>query len=312
MIISIIDKSAGFFSQLFFSLNHYIYSRKHNEIFILDSSEWMFKYKIGWEDYFETPIMKEEENINPTQNQMPNIKIGSFLKILDEYPISEYKNYLKDYYVYNRQTREQIKRKKEELNLLSQIEYGSIFIRRGDRLFSESKLIAGELYIKMLLEKYPTVKIVFLQTEDYTCYEEIQQYINENKLNIQIKTLCKPHQRGSLISRLPNYIHTNIENNKNYINNIREQLHNTIEVINMTPEQKYIHTMDMIIGLDIVLNSKICICDYQSNVSRFIKLAHKNENNVYDVLNTPFDYTKKICPSYPTSIYDDPDKFINT
>ena len=56
----------------------------------------------------------------------------------------------------------------------------------------------------------------------------------------------------------------------------------------------------MIIGIDIVLNSNISICEYSSNVSRFIKLSHKNSNNVYDVLNQDkdIDWNKTKCPSF--------------
>jgi len=308
MIISILDKSAGFFSLLFFSINHYIYARKQKKLFILDTENWMFKYKKGWEDYFEEPI--QEDDVIPSQP-----KIAGFQKTLDDYPMKDYETYIKDYYQYNSHTKEQILNKKRELKLYpsNEIQYGSIFIRRGDRLFGESKFIHGELYIKKMLELRPDINIIFLQTEDYTCYEEIEHYIKTNHLHhIKLLTLSNPNQRGSLTSRLPNYINTNIEKNKEYINKVRRQLHNTTEVINMTPEQKYKHTMDMIIGLDIVLCSQICICDYQSNVSRFIKLAHPQPNNVYDVFDTPFDYNKKICPAYPTSVYEDPDKYIHT
>ena len=56
----------------------------------------------------------------------------------------------------------------------------------------------------------------------------------------------------------------------------------------------------MLVGIDIVLHSNICITDYQSNVARFIKLAHTNPKNVYDVTQPDFnlDNNKVIMPSY--------------
>jgi hypothetical protein len=54
----------------------------------------------------------------------------------------------------------------------------------------------------------------------------------------------------------------------------------------------------MIIGIDICSKSNICICDYQSNVSRFIKLFHNNPNNVYDIINEDIDYNKIQNPAY--------------
>lgn len=68
----------------------------------------------------------------------------------------------------------------------------------------------------------------------------------------------------------------------------------------MTPTEIYNHTINIIIGIDIVLHSNICITDFQSNVSRFIKLAHLNDSNVFDVLNPKceIDYNHCLCPAF--------------
>ena len=56
-LVTQLDYSAGFYSQLFFLINHYIYCKKNNINFIINSNEWLFKYKDGWEDYFEPIIL---------------------------------------------------------------------------------------------------------------------------------------------------------------------------------------------------------------------------------------------------------------
>ena len=53
MIISILEKRAGFFSQLFFLVNHYLTAKKYNFQFCVESKNWLFKHNVGWEDYFE-------------------------------------------------------------------------------------------------------------------------------------------------------------------------------------------------------------------------------------------------------------------
>ena len=301
MIISGLDKSAGFFSVLFFTMNHYIYCKKKNINFIIDSSEWMFLCKFGWEDYFcNIDIIEYDES--------PYNKNVGFGNILEDYPIYEYKEYLWDFYKYNEKTKAQILKVKNELGLLPS-EYGSIFIRRGDKLFCESKLFESIIYIQLLLSKSPDCKIIFLQTDDYTCYEELDEYIKSNNLDIELITLCKKDCRGALVSRSPNFIQTNIKSNEEYVNKIRNNLQNTVEVMNMNSEQLYQHTIDMIVGLDIVFHSSICILDYQSNVSRFIKLAHKSIDNVFDVNGIDIDLNKQICPAYPQSVYEDPDSY---
>jgi len=301
MIISRLDKSGGFFSVLFFAMNHYIYCKKNSINFFIDSSNWMFLYKLGWEDYFS--------NIDIADNILtPNVQNVGFFNILGHFPIYEYKKYLWDFYKYNLNTNIKIVEAKRKLNLIDN-QYGSIFVRRGDKLYGESKILDSKLYIQMLLEKEPDCRTVFLQTDDYTCYEEIDEYITLNGLDITLITLCDKKCRGALISRSPNQIHTIIRSNESYIDKIRNNLQGTVEVVNMNPEQVYEHTIDMIVGLDIVFHSSICVLDYQSNVSRFIKLAHDHIDRVFDVGGINMDLNKTICPAYPTSVYDDPDTY---
>lgn len=301
MITSIIDKKAGFFSLLFFSLNHYIYSFKNKIGFNLDSHSWLFSYKIGWEDYFVLPCIKVEDDVEYCDDSQDSIlpleetRTVGFFDVIVEYPISEYKKFIPKYYRYNEKTKEVIKNTKVALALDNK-KYGSIFIRRGDKLFHESKLINAELYLEMLLSKFPECNIVYLQTDDYTAYEEMNNYIMTHSLDIKLLTLCPKTSRGALTSP-PNFI-VYIHENADYINSVKDTLQKTLSVHCMNPEQKYQHTIDMIVGIDIVLHSEYCILDYQSNVSRFIKLAHKNYDHVFDVTGVDVDLNKQICPAY--------------
>jgi hypothetical protein len=88
--------------------------------------------------------------------------------------------------------------------------------------------------------------------------------------------------------------------NKEYISTVLENLRNTTPIEQLNNEEIYQHTIDMLIGIDIVLNADFVICDYSSNVSRFIKLANKNSNNVFDI-NQPdkdIDWNKTNCPAF--------------
>ena len=76
----------------------------------------------------------------------------------------------------------------------------------------------------------------------------------------------------------------NTHSNKDYLEKIKNNLSKPIS--DMTPEEKYNHTIELITSVDICINSKNCVCDYDSNVSRFIKLAHNNVMNVFDVNET--------------------------
>ena len=306
MIISKLEKSAGFFSQLFFSINHYIYARKNNHYFLLDTNEWLYKHNYGWNDYFVPPYVGNVDNIDDSTFQ--DIKTVKFFDILEDYSIEEYKKYIPEFFQYNTNLKHKINEVKSQLKI-STNEYGAIYIRRGDKLFYESKLITIDNYIELLLEKYPNCKIIYLQTDDYTCFEELEEYIKQNNLNIRAITLCSNTQRGTLVSRAPNIITTQIKKNEEYVEKVRTRLHQTTEIVNMSNEQIKEHTMEMLMSLDITLSSKVCVTDFQSNVARFIKLAHHNYDAVFEVTGIEMDLNKKICPSYPTCVYENPDEY---
>ena len=294
-VVSKLEKNAGFFSMLFFLLNHYIYCKKTQTNFIVDTSKWLFTYKLGWIDYFE--------DIDLHYNDGKEIHSVGHNSILEEYPILEYKNYIHDIYKYNEKTKNAIDSIKYKLNL-SEKNYDSIFIRRGDKLGEESILITEEKYVDLLLKHNPSCKYIFLQTDDYTCYLNVKKYIKSKQLDIRVETLCDKDSVGVIVHNRQRDILNNAsvhnEHNKEYLTKIKDKLNTTKAVEDMSPDEKYKHVMDMIIGIDILIHSNICITDYQSNVARFIKLKHSTPEKVYDV-NSPdkdIDYTKIVCPAY--------------
>jgi hypothetical protein len=97
-----------------------------------------------------------------------------------------------------------------------------------------------------------------------------------------------------------NFHKHNIINNKNlkYSEIFKdEKIRNFKTIESLNAGEILNHTMDMLIGIDILLESDACVLDYQSNVSRFIKLTHKN-NAVYDVFDTQINLDKYVCPAY--------------
>ena len=300
MIYSSLDDYAGFFSGFFFTMNHYIYSKENNINFKLNTDNWLFKYKEGWTDYFES--IDINDNIIEDKKEDIIVKHGN---VLYNYPLFEYRNIIPMIYKYNNTTKSKIYEKMKELNIIDK-SFDSIFIRRGDKLFEESALIPTEKYLDLLLKKNPLCTDLFIQTDDYNCFTEIKQIIESRKLNIQLYTLCSPNEMGVIViehtNTILNYKQDTIrKDNKEYLDKIRNNLLKTKPVYLMTPVEKYNHTINMIIGIDIVLHSNICITDFQSNATRFIKLAHLHNSNIFSVLNPTreVDLNYCICPSYP-------------
>jgi hypothetical protein len=294
MITSILAKQAGFYSQLFFLLDHYLFSKSNNCNFIISSNEWIFKYKLGWEDYFI--------NVDITNgNNNFNRRVGHHEQICN-CPISLYKSAIKNVYVYNNLVKEKIELTKTRLSL--QENYDAIFIRRGDKLYGESDFICTEKYIEVLLNKNPNCHTIFLQTDDYNCVLDMQKYMSEKKLNINIISLCNEKNKGGMIIFNCNKDGiewaSKYEKNKNYIASVMDNLRSATPIDKLNNEEVYQHTLDMLIGIQIVLEANIVICDYSSNVSRFIKIANKNSNNVFHVNNPDkdIDWNKTTCPAF--------------
>lgn len=297
-IISRLNKYSGFFSMFFFFVNHYIHAKKNNWDFELNCHEWLFKAFNGWEDYFENiDIVRNLEN-------EPKKITAELNKTFIEYSIEEYKNVLPEIYKYNDRIKSLIEKRKKKLKLKN-YNYSSIFIRRGDKLLSESNYIHGEVYIKKLLELNPSCKTVYLQTDDYTCFNEINEYIKKEKLNINLLTMCEEDCKGIIAfsyhkNSLVNEENYSIDKNVEYLKNNKESFINSKPVDQMNSEEIYLHTIKMIIGIELVLQSNLVVTDYSSNVARFIKLMHVDNDCVYDVITdtNELDYEKVICPSW--------------
>jgi hypothetical protein len=262
----------------------------------MNTDNWLFKSVNGWTDYFET-IELNYENDKSTKI----IHYDQYNTILDNFTLNHYRDAIKEIYLYNDKTKLQILKIKNLYNLFN--DYSSIFIRRGDKLISESNFYNASIYIDMLLKKEPNCKRIFLQTDDYNAVVEAKEYLNKQKLDIEIITICNEDTKGMIIRSEQHTNLNNVLNNKSYSKNKNYILNNKIclsrfkPVDKMNSDEVYNHTIQMLIGIDIVLNSNICILDFESNVSRFIKLAHRNHNNVFDINNKLINFNQISFPA---------------
>jgi hypothetical protein len=341
MIVSVLDKVAGFYSILFFTINHYMACKKKNESFKLDSSEWLFKSVNGWTDYFKSIDFTVDNDTKEPQHMgqgaeslqlltsrcamvasLPVGTEGSNLEhrrcsecseekfghnsLLDNFNMHEYKRTIhNDFYLYNDTVQKEIDDTKERLGLVSG-EYDTIFIRRGDKLFCESQYYDTEKYVVLLLQKHPECTTIFLQTDDYNCFLDIEKYIRDHDLNIKVITLCDPTSTGIVVFERDFKVDVHNckiggnQSNIQYVEKIADNLHRTKPVSKMNAEEIYRHTVDMLVGVDICLYSNYCILDNQSNVARFISIAHNDHTKLFDVRypneNIVMGWT--MCPAY--------------
>jgi len=290
---SVLGTTAGFFSQFFFLINHAIYAKTNMLKFRIKSTNWLFKYKDGWTDYFEN-----YELVNSNTNGA--IIYKKHCDILIDAPILKYKEMIFDIYKYNTETNAFINSHTQTLNLGNN--YDSVFIRRGDKLTSgESNYINAGIYIDLLLIKKPAAKVVFIQTDDFTVIEEIKEHLTNLQITLDIITLCNEYERGAFVYEYykdTGRVKPRCEKTADYIRN--KDIKTVKSISAMDKNQLKTHTLTMITGIDIVCKSNICILDYQSNVGRFIKLFHKDPSSVFNVLDPENDinYNKIRCPSF--------------
>ena len=321
MIISHIEtKHAGFFSSLFFTINQYIYAKLNKQGFQLITDNWLFKYKKGWEDYF-LPIDIKTNDFKQMiiEKEQQDIIIKNHAVCLCDYPWKIYRQIIiQDIYKYNSETQNRINISKNILSWNPK-EYATIFIRRGDKLIAEAQFIPAEQYLIYLLELYPECNKVYLQTDDYNVFLELIDFKNKNSrfTHIDIQTFCKEEYRGGMIITKEKYDYCRNENvqeniniipiiqNQEYIRENLESLQKCKPLEMQTPEDIYEHTLDMLIGIDMIFQGRICITDYQSNITRFIKLGHPDIDSVYDIIrrSNVINLYNNICPGWNCSFY---------
>lgn len=292
---SLIRNNGGFYSLYFFLLNHYIFCQKNNiKLWIDTSPSWNFFSYSGLSDYF----LQNEKIIEYKENSL-EIKFDNIFESLSyesSFTIYDYRRAINEIYILHPKIDERFKNMQNEYQLLSGT-YSSIFIRRGDKLVYESSYISTEEYFLLLLKLDPQVERIYLQTDDYTSFLELEELCKKyNKEYIRLYTICKENQRGMIVTST--YKNIMLAHSDKLDNFTPEYINSVTPVDLMSPEDKYKHVEDMLIGIELVSSSKICVTDYQSNVSRFIKLRHSSFHQVYDVQHQEIDENKVCMPAF--------------
>ena len=287
MLISYLEtKDAGFFSSFFFMINHYLYAKINKHSFRLNTENWLFKSENGWTDYFlpidfDPFVILQSNNKNEEKIQ----EIHGHAKMLANYPMILYRNIIPEIYRLNITMIEAIEnartvfdKSRENYSIQQNItlpmittrEYGALFIRRGDKLIEESVFVSAEHYLIYLLEIYPTVQTVFVQTDDYNVFLELLSFQEKTPTiqHLHLYTLCKPELKGGMVITKEKYkycqdpdFETNIQKiqipqNQAYLRTNLESLKAFVPLEMQTPEQVREHTMDMLIGIDFLLYYK--------------------------------------------------------
>jgi len=224
--------------------------------FFIDDADWNYKYKEGWHDYF-TSLKVFDNSTNSTEkyaNSSSNAK--------HSHKISEYIDCIKEIFTPKDHL---IQMSKDKIKSIGG-PYTSIYVRRGDKLISESKHIAIPDILNQL-NIHDDGRTVFVQTDDYTVVEELKRVLPSCK----IETLTPSSNLGAAYD----------------------------QHLQKSPDEKKKDFEELIVSILVFLEGGPCWTDLRSNIGRLHKLLGFDKVKLY-----PIDESKNISlnanshPSY--------------
>jgi hypothetical protein len=204
----------------------------------------------------------------------------------------EYIEAMKEIYIINGSLKELYIKKRELLPNT----FNSIMIRRGDKMYGESLYIETHEYVRKLLGKNSSD--IFVQTDDYTAYEEVCAIVSEYNKNINVITFCPTDKKGAFVFNYTPAAGSRLsELNNTYLNNLKAISQESVNSFSAVKMKE--HVEEMVVGLQLCMEGEYLSTDFQSNVTRFLLCTHKNPANVLHVGNIsypPFNIPM-VCPA---------------
>jgi hypothetical protein len=183
IVIFDLNSNAGFFSQFWFMCKAYIYAKKSNFPFFINSSSWNYKSKDGWHDYFISLNEYKDDGITKDIQHFSHYNDSGIPK---NYTIMEYIEVLQEIYKPNEYIHGKIKEYVDQHK-----PYNSIYIRRGDKGAETPMNPIDE--ILGFTDLKGTTKKLFVQTDDYSVIGELQKLLP----SVEMITLTQEKKLGA-------------------------------------------------------------------------------------------------------------------
>lgn len=245
-----LEANCGFFSQFFVFLSKYLTAKKEERIFYFNDVNWRYRNNLGMNDYFTIDNNKLEQELD-RNNHMEFVTD----ELTNEFSLIDYREAIKDVYILKPKLITQYKTMTNIINLPEK--YNSIYVRWGDKMISEAKYVDVSMYINKLISLNVDNMNLFINSDDYNAIYFFQEFINNHKLPFILYFIASPSEAGGTI------VSEDWRGNFTHVKKSIEQFD--------YHERKH-HTEKLLIAIEIMSKSQNIILDYQSNVSRFIKL----------------------------------------
>jgi len=241
--------ASGLFSVFFFLCQAYIYAKETKADFYLENSPtWQYRHKEGWSDYFNSLKTRQPDQQFPFFYKDTEIFEHLRVENIPQYSLSQYEQAVKEIY----RPSESILNQAESIRRGIGSSYSSLYVRRGDKVSGKFK----EIDIMPIEEILARANIkddgstLFIQTDDFTVVEEAMKLIP----SCRVITMTPSTAKGSFI----------------------EELHR------LSPDEKRIHTENLLVSIEVFLGGSSCWTDHRSNVGRLQKLLAFDRVQFYD------------------------------
>ena len=254
----------GLYLELRRIANCMVYALDQELQFVMDETNFAYKFDKGWTDYFNVfyPIHEEGDservemtfpdsrafNAEVSWYKCEKLSFGSFeiqdrdlAKKLFVMMVFDLKNNIKT----------------DILKFIDKIEipekYIAVQIRRGEKLINgEGEYHAGKLYLEPLLPIDPNTGI-FVMTDDYVAVQEVTEYLKSINYSNKVITFVTERYKG---------IHF-----KEYMEEIQDT---------STSSTIYTETIQLLAETIIVANSDFFVGAYDTNVAHGLRYLHLN------------------------------------
>ena len=247
----------GLGSELINLIKGAIYADRQNLQFIINDTNWN---NGNWNDFFVSDIEINRKIKGKTICLKPSIDRQKNIKILNRPAIdvwydiynlktsyNEMRSYAKKIFILNPKIMNHIIQTK---SIPIKKNYIGVHIRRGDKITTkESREIPIKFYIDEIV-KYSDIKHIYFASDDTNFVKEIINELNE---------------------KYPNYY--TFEYSDKYINGHNQFSYNKLSLI-----EKKEKVIDLIYDIQRLILSKVFICTFSSNISRFVELFRDDKS----------------------------------
>jgi hypothetical protein len=205
----------GFFAEVTTVARAMIYAWVHQRQLVLDSSDFAYRTRDGWTDYFR-PFCKEVSEVVPKRicerfrfemqgDRSPFQKLRGFdperlrfgtLELAGMQPLL--RHFMRLIFRLSDESQRQVDRFRQSLDLTGS--YVAIHVRRGDKVGDEDVFYPVELYFEDLGRFRD--ETVFVMSDDYRAVIEVGEYLESHGRANRVATLCRPTHTGFSVHKL--------------------------------------------------------------------------------------------------------------